>query len=77
MDQRSLEMVKIAIEQIAKREGISSGDVREQMKIAILNGLNSNNPQSKAYWQSIPCEGKVPTPEEFILFSVKVMVQER
>ena len=41
------------------------------MKIAMINGLCSDDPKIKAYWQSIPCEGDVPTPEEFIAFTAK------
>jgi hypothetical protein len=38
------------------------------MKVAMINGLVSEDLKTKAYWQSIPCEGDIPTPEEFIAY---------
>ena len=77
VDQRSMKTAKSAIQQIAQREGVSEDDVRKQMEVAIRNGLASDNPQSKAYWQSIPCEGAIPTPEEFILFSAQTIMRAK
>jgi len=71
MDKKSLEIAENAIKKLAMRDGVSVEYVRTQIKISMINGLCSDDPKTKAYWQSIPCEGDVPTPEEFIAFSAK------
>ncbi len=71
MDKKSLEIAENAIKKLAMRDGVSVEYVRTQIKISMINGLCSDDPKIKAYWQSIPCEGDVPTPEEFIAFSAK------
>jgi hypothetical protein len=38
----------------------------------MLNGLVSDDPRVKAYWQSIPHEGEIPTPEEFIAYTADI-----
>lgn len=73
MDKRKIESAKCAIEQIAAKNHISADEVRLQMRIAMINGLASNDPKIKAYWQSIPRIGDVPTPEEFIAYTSDVV----
>lgn len=68
MDKRKIDSAKRAIEQIAIKNHTSVDEVRLQMKIAMINGLVSEDPKTKAYWQSIPCEGDIPTPEELIAY---------
>lgn len=69
MDKRKIDSAKRAIEQIAIKNHTSVDEIRLQMKIAMINGLVSKDPKIKSYWQSIPCEGDVPTPEEFIVYT--------
>lgn len=45
----------------------------EASKIAMINGLVSDDPRQKAYWKSIPREGDIPTPEEFIAYTADVV----
>lgn len=77
MDKKSLEIAENAIKKLAQRDGVTVEYVRTQMKIAMLNGLCSEDPKIKAYWQSIPCEGDVPTPEEFIAYTAKVVKKHK
>lgn len=65
-----------AIKKLAARDGVSVEYVRIQMKIAMINGLCSEDPVQKAYWKSIPCEGDIPTPEEFIAYTAKVVKKQ-
>lgn len=57
-----------AICQIAIREGVTVEEVRKQIKIAMLAGLCSQDPNVQARWKKIPCKGEVPTPEELIIY---------
>lgn len=41
--------------------------VREEIRAAIAMGRNDPSPAARAFWQSFPCEGSEPTPEEVIL----------
>jgi hypothetical protein len=62
-----------AIRKIALREGVSIEYVRTQMKIAMLNGLCSTDPEVKAFWDGIPREKEAPTPEELIIYIAEVV----
>ena len=57
-----------AIRHIAMREGITVEEVRKQIKLAMLAGLCSQDPDVQARWRKIPCKGSVPTPEELIAY---------
>lgn len=76
MEKNSLEVAENAIKKLATRDGVSVEYVRTQMKIAMINGLCSEDPVQKAYWKSIPCEGDNPTPEEFIAYTAKVVKKQ-
>lgn len=73
MEKRNIEIAARAIERIAKENHSTVEEVRLQIKVAMINGLASDEPKIKAYWQSIPCEGDVPTPEEFIAYTADVV----
>jgi hypothetical protein len=61
-----------AIRRIAEREGVSTEYVRRQMQLAMINGLCSTDPKIKAFWDAVPCETEVPTPEELIIHISKI-----
>ena len=67
MDSKKLRIAENALRQIAEREGTSVDAVREEIRAAIVMGRNDPNPAARAFWQSLPCEGDEPTPEEVIL----------
>lgn len=69
--QRAAEM---AIEKIAEQEGVPIEYVRKQIQIAMLNSLCSTDPKVKAFWDNVPREADIPTPEELITYiSQKVL----
>ncbi len=68
MNKRELRIAEKAIQKIAIREQRSIADVKKEMRMAMFVGLCSQDPAVQAYWKNIPCEGDVPTPEEFIIF---------
>lgn len=65
-----------AIRKIAERDGVSTEYVRKQIQIAMLNGLCSTDPKIKAFWDAVPCEKDIPTPEELILY-ISEMVRRK
>ena len=39
----------------------------------IKQGLNDPDPEKRKSWEAIPCEGNVPTPEEWLKYAVEKM----
>lgn len=68
MKKREIEIAERAIARIALEHHTSVEEVRLQIKIAMLNGLVSDDPKIKAFWDSVPKEGDIPTPEEVIAY---------
>lgn len=62
---------KEAIKKIAKREGKSENEIREEMKNAILCGFLNNETRCK--WDRLFGVGKLPSPEEFIMKMAEVI----
>lgn len=73
MDKNKLNIAQNAIKEIAKRDGVSVDYVRKQMKIAMLNGLCSKDPQVKRFWDSVPRESEILTPEELIIYITEIV----
>ena len=71
--QREAELVaaRRAIEEVARREHKTVEEVRADMTEAMLEGWNSSDPAARTLWQTIPCEGVIPTPEELIAWAGK------
>lgn len=67
MDKLKLQIAENAIRKIAADSGVSVDTVRQNIQIAMINGLASADPQVQLFWQSVPREGELPTPEELIL----------
>lgn len=67
MDSKKLHIAENALQQIAEREGTTVDAIREEIRAAIAMGRKDSNPAARAFWQSFPCEGSEPTPEEVIL----------
>lgn len=68
--QMNIEEARKALEYVARQEGVSVAHVEAEIRKAMLCGMNNNDPQVRAYWDSIPCVGVSPTPEEFIVWMV-------
>ena len=68
MNKKRLQIAKNSIIKLAEQEGVSVEYVRIQLEEAIQNGLDSEDEKKKAFWESIPRERDVPTPEEVVLY---------
>ncbi len=55
---------KDAIKKIAKREGKSESEIRQEMEKAIMIGILNKETRNK--WDNLFGVGKLPSPEEFI-----------
>lgn len=66
MKQSKIEAAEKAIEQIAFEQGVTVYEIRNQINIAMINGLVSDDPKIKVFWQNVPRAGEYPTPEELI-----------
>lgn len=60
-----------AFEKIARKEGISVDEVRQEIQKAIVDAMQSDDPAVQAYWRKIKFKGKKPTPEEVVLYIAK------
>lgn len=65
-----------AIEKVAQANGRSVEEVRTEMEAAIQEGLSSTDPKVKEFWAQVPCEGEIPTPEEYIEFLAQISLEE-
>ncbi len=59
--------INVIIRHIANKEGISEQEVIDEVQKAIDAGYNNPDPAVKAYWASMPFDGK-PTPQELIVY---------
>lgn len=57
-----------AICAVAFKNGVSIGDALKEMEEAIDRGRSCCNPQAQNFWSGVPCQGRVPTPEEVIAY---------
>lgn len=64
----NIKRAKRALQQVAKRDGVSIRTVRREIEIAIATALKKPDPKAKAFWLSIPHKGEYPTPEEVIAY---------
>lgn len=59
---------EIALEIIAKRNGVSVDEVRHEIEFAIFYARDSKDPKAQEFWKSLPHKGEFPTPEEVITY---------
>ena len=53
------------IEKLAEKEGVQENEIREEMRKAILSAYE--NSKSRFLWNKLFGEGRMPSPEEFII----------
>ena len=77
MNKRDLKAAENAIRRIAERDGVPVAYVKNQMKLAMLHGMCSMDPKTRAYWESIPRAGEYPTPEEMITHTAGIIKSKK
>ena len=70
MDQHEFEWV---LGVIARRNGITKEQVREEMQIAMEEGMRSPDPVAQQLWAQIPRRGEKLTLEEFMEYLLSKM----
>lgn len=66
---------KKAIKKIAKREGKSESEIREEMERAIMIGFLNKEMRNK--WDNLFGVGKLPSPEEFIMKMTETVAKQK
>ncbi|MGN0455576.1 MAG: hypothetical protein ACI4F2_01785 [Acutalibacteraceae bacterium] len=58
-------------ERLARKRNISVKELKETISARIEQGLHDPDPEKRKSWEAIPCEGDVPTPEEWLKYAVE------
>lgn len=66
--------MKNIIKEVAKANGITEQEVKNEMRIAIKTAMQSKEPAAQAFWKQIAPDGKEP-PVEKVIASTALMVQ--
>lgn len=66
--------MKNIIKEVAKANGITEQEVKNEMRIAIKAVMQSKEPAAQAFWKQIAPDGKEP-PVEKVIASIALMVQ--
>ena len=66
-----------AIEKTAAEYGVSVGEIRKEINLAIDAGLSNTDPRVQAHWAGISKNGNRPTPEEVIIYTAKKVKSEQ
>ena len=66
MNPTNKKIIERSFEKIAKSEGITTDEVRNEIAVAISYALKSDDPKVQNFWRNIPCEGATPTVDEVI-----------
>ena len=61
---------------LAERDHTTVEKVKEKISKRIWEGLHDPDPERRAQWERIPCAGDVPTPEEWLRYSVKRLKED-
>lgn len=58
-------------ERLARERNITVEQMRKIISTRIKKGLNDPDPKKRKSWEAIPCEGDIPTPEEWLKYAVE------
>ena len=62
---------KAIIRQIAKEHGVTPAEVKREMRLAIQEAMKSTDPVAREHWKVLSPNGKEPTIEQFLKYTVK------
>lgn len=63
-------------ELLAKERNITVEEMREIISARISKGWNDPDSEKRAQWRKIPCEGEMPTPDEWLKYVVERLETE-
>lgn len=58
-------------ERLARERNISVEEMKNIISARIEQGLNDPDPKKRKSWETIPCKGDIPTPEEWLKYAVE------
>lgn len=61
---------KAIIRQIAREHGVTPAEVKRDMQFAIREAMQSTDPIARAHWTKISPNGKEPTIDQFLKYTV-------
>lgn len=61
---------------LARERGITVEKMREDISARIEKGWNASDPEERIQWREIPCEGEIPTPDEWLKYVVEKLEEE-
>lgn len=67
---------KSIIEKVAYYHGVTVNEVSEEIASAIRLAMEDSSPSAQAFWQLVPREGDVPTPEDVIICLAKQLIAQ-
>ncbi len=60
-------------ERLARERNITVEQMKEIITDRIRQGLNDPDLEKRKSWEAIPCEGGIPTPEEWLKYAITKM----
>lgn len=63
-------------ERLACERDITVEEMRTIISARIEKGWNDPDPKKRAQWRKIPCEGEIPTPDEWLRYAVERLQAE-
>ena len=68
---------KTAIESIygdiARQNGVTADEVKEEIRNALNMGIHSSDPEAKEFWKKITTDVENPTIDDIILYIVSIL----
>ncbi len=58
-------------ERLARERNITVEEMKQIISDRIKQGLCNPDPEKRKSWEAIPCVGDVPTPEEWLKYTVE------
>ena len=71
-----MEKPKTFFEHLAQERNITVEEMRAIIAARIEAGMNDPDPEKRASWEQIPRTGEIPTPEEWLRYSVEQLEKE-
>lgn len=63
-------------ERLARERGITVEEMREIISSRIERGWNDCDEEKRVQWRRVPCEGEIPTPDEWLKYVVEKLKAE-
>ena len=69
-------MAEHIFERLARERGIAVEEMQEIIYARIEEGWNDPDSDKRAQWRKIPCVGDIPTPDEWLRYTVARIKEE-